>query len=68
MLSCRLISRFSDIPWPPRSPDFTDLFLCLKAKVYATRSHSTEQLKDCITDGIETINGALLQDFGQRFE
>jgi hypothetical protein len=60
-----LISRFGDIPWPAHSPDLTapDLFLWayLKSKVYATSPHSIQELKDRITEGTGTINGALLQ-------
>jgi hypothetical protein len=76
MFPGRLILRFGDIPWPARSPDLTapDFFMWryLKSKVYATRPHSIEELKDHITEGIGTINGALLQrvmqKFRQRFE
>jgi hypothetical protein len=33
----------------------------LKSKAYATCPHSMQELKDCITEGTGTINGALLQ-------
>jgi hypothetical protein len=63
-----LILRFYDILWPPHSPDLTasDLFLWEylkyhKLKVYSTHPPSTRELKDHITGGIGTIDGALLQ-------
>lgn len=51
-----LILRAGSIPWPPHSLDMTasDFFLWgyLKAKVYATCLHSTQELMDCIMEGI----------------
>lgn len=45
----KLISRFGDIPWPPRSPDLTpvDFFLWgyLKSKVYDTIQRPSQHLK-----------------------
>jgi hypothetical protein len=71
MFPSRLISWFGDIPWPASSLDLTapDFFLwgCLKSKVYATCPHSIQELKDCITEGIGAINGALLQRVMQNF-
>jgi hypothetical protein len=65
MFPGRLISQFSNIHWPACSPDLTapDVFLWgyLKSKVYATCPHSSQELKDHITEGTGTINGALLQ-------
>jgi hypothetical protein len=66
-----LISRYGNIPWLAHSPDLAapDFFLWgnLKSKVYATRPHSIQELKDCIMVGIGTINGALLQRVMQNF-
>jgi hypothetical protein len=51
-----LISQFIVIPSEPYFPDLRapDLVLWgyLKSKVNATQPHSTQQLKDCITEGI----------------
>lgn len=55
----RLISRFGDVSWPPRSPDLTapDFFLWgfLKNKVYANKPNTVDQLKNNITEAIENI-------------
>jgi hypothetical protein len=55
-----LISWFGNIPCPPGSLSLTDtnffLWGYFKLKVYATCPHSTQELKDCITEGIGTIN------------
>lgn len=55
-----LISRFGDIPWPPRSPDVTapDYFLWgkLKEKVFRSRPHTIQELKNRISQEIEEIN------------
>ena len=49
----RLISRFGDVPWPPRSPDLTpaDFFLWgyVKSKVYITKPRNKSELKTRIT-------------------
>jgi len=46
----RVISRFGDVPWPPRSPDRTapDFFLWgyLKSKVYSTRPTDLHALRE----------------------
>jgi len=46
----QVISRFGDVPWPPRSPDLTapDFFLWdyLKSKAYSTRPTDLNALKD----------------------
>jgi hypothetical protein len=48
----RLISRFSDLTWPSRSPDLTApvyfLWGYLKEKVFANRLHTIEELKTAI--------------------
>ena len=45
----RVISRFSDIPWPPRSPDLSvcDFFLWgyFKNRVYTTQPRTLDELK-----------------------
>ena len=47
-----VISRFGDVPWPPRSPDLTapDFFLWgyLKSTVYSTRLTDLHVLKENI--------------------
>jgi len=50
----RVISRFGDVPWPPRLPDLTvpDLFLWgyLKSKVYSNRPTDLHTLKENIRE------------------
>jgi hypothetical protein len=48
------------------APDFF-LWGYHKSKLYAARPHSIQELKDRITEGIGTINGALLQRLMQNF-
>lgn len=64
----RLISKNSDFPWPPRSPDLTapDFFLWgyLKDKVYLNKPETIRQLKQNIRDEIlslqpETLCGVM---------
>jgi hypothetical protein len=61
----RVVSRFSDIPWPPRSPDLSvcDFFLWgyLKNRVYTTRVRTLDELKQRIQDEIRGIPAEMLQ-------
>lgn len=61
----RVISRFGNIPWPPRSPDLSvcDFFLWgyLKSKVYTTRPRTLDELKQRIRDEIHSIPAEMLQ-------
>jgi len=48
-----LISRFGDVPWPPRSPDLStfDFFFLwgyLKSRVYAHKPRTLNNLKETI--------------------
>lgn len=60
-----VISRFGNIPWPPRSPDLSvcDFFLWgyLKSKVYTTRPRTLDELKQRIRDEIHSIPAEMLQ-------
>ena len=60
-----VISRFGDIPWPPRSPDLSvcDFFLWryLKNRVYTTRPRTLDELKQRIQDEIRGIPAEMLQ-------
>ena len=60
----RLISRFGDVPWPPRSPDLTpaDFFLWgyLKSKVYITKPRNISELKMRIIQETSQISADLL--------
>lgn len=53
MFPGRVISRFGDVPWPPRSPDLSscDFFLWgyLKERVYVRKPRTLMELKDAIT-------------------
>jgi len=59
MFPQRVISRFGDVDWPPRSPNLSacDFFLWgyLKEKVYAHRPHTIQELKDCFREEIQGI-------------
>ena len=52
----RVISRYGDVPWPPRSPDLTapDFFQWdyLKSKVYCTRPTDLHALNENIREEI----------------
>jgi hypothetical protein len=76
MFPGRVISRFGDIPWPPRSPDLTtcDFFLWgyLKSHVYTHKPRTLSDLKEAIREEVATIDREMLErvyaDFQQRFE
>lgn len=59
----KLISRFGDLAWPPRSPDITpcDFFLWgyLKSKVYSNQPRTISDLKRNIQSEIENISPQL---------
>jgi hypothetical protein len=61
----RVISRFGDIPWPPRSPNLSvcDLLLWgyLKSRVYTTRPRTLDELKQRIEEEIRGIPAEMLQ-------
>lgn len=61
----RVISRFGDVSWPPRSPDLSmcDFYLWgyLKSRVYDGMPRTLEQLKTAIRDRIEEINLVTLE-------
>jgi len=72
----RLISRFGDVPWPPRSPDLSlcDFFLWgyVKGRVYTHKARHLNELKDAIWQEVLTIDHQLLaqamDDFKWRIE
>lgn len=68
----RLISRFGDIPWPPRSPDLTapDFFLWgyLKEKVFESRPANLEELRNRIREEINLIEPETLQEVMSNFQ
>ena len=76
MFPGRLISRFGDVPWPPRSPDLStcDFFLWgyLKQRVYIHKPRTLMELKDAITEQVGLIDqellGRVMGDFQQRLE
>ena len=61
----RLISRFGDVPWPPRSHDLTslDFFLWryLKQKVYINMHNTPNELKNNIIEKINRITPDILE-------
>ena len=64
MFPGHLISRFGDVPWPPRSPDLSacDFFLWghLKSRVYAHKPRTLNDLKEAIRQEIRPIDRQLL--------
>ena len=62
----RIISRNSEVSWPPRSCDLTplDFFLWghLKSKVYVNMPTTIQQLKDEISGRIDEIDEQLCRD------
>jgi transposase len=76
MFPGRVISRFGDIPWPPRSPDLSscDFFLWgyLKSCVYAHKPRTLADLKEAIKQEVAAIDREMLDrthtSFLQRLE
>ena len=72
--SCRthVVSRFGDVPWPPRSPDLfaCDFFLWgyLKSKVYVRKPRKVDDLKVSICEEIATVPQGMLVNVTQNFE
>ncbi|CAG4965031.1 unnamed protein product [Colias eurytheme] len=66
----KLISRFGDISWPPRSPDLTplDFFLWgyLKGKVYESNPTNLSDLKENIVREMNAIPRSVLQRVAQN--
>ena len=71
MFPQHVVSRFGDVPWPPRSPDLSacDFFLWgyLKSKVYV-RKPRTVDLKVSIREEIATVPQEMLVNVMQNFE
>ena len=61
----RIILRFSDFNWPPRSSDLTaaDFFLWgyLKGKVYANKSRTIQELKANIRKEVRALRPEILR-------
>ena len=64
MFPGHLISRFRDVPWPPRSPNLSacDFFSLgyLKSRVYTHKPYTLNDLKEAIRQEICPINRQLL--------
>ena len=64
MFPRHLISRFGDVPWPPRSPDLStcDFFLWgyLKSRVYSHKPRTFNDLKETVRQEIRPIDRRLL--------
>ena len=64
MFPGHLISRFGDVPWPPRSPDLStcDFFLWeyLKSRVYSHKPRTLSDLKKATHQEIRPIDRQLL--------
>jgi len=59
MFPQHVVSRFGDVPWPPRSPDLSacDFFLWgyLESKVYVRKPRTVDDLKVSIREEIATV-------------
>ena len=66
-----VISRFGDLPWPPRSPDLSmcDFYLWgfLKSRVYAAKPRTLEELKTAIHENIQEIGEEILVKMEANF-
>jgi len=66
------VSRFGDVPWPPRSPDLSacDFFLWgyLKSKVYVRKPRTVDVLKVSIREEIATVPQEMSVNVMQNFE
>ena len=66
------VSRFGDVPWPPRSPDLSAcnffLWSYLKSKVYVRKRHTFDDLKVSIREEIATVPQEMLVNVMQNFE
>jgi hypothetical protein len=76
MFTQHVISRFSDIHWPPRSFHLSvcDYFLWgyLKSEVYINKPHNIQELKDSIrleiADLEEEMLGRAMENFKERLQ
>ena len=68
----RLISRFGDIHWPPRSPDLSmcDYFLWghLKAHVCEHKLRTLEELKEAIREKVAQIDRGMIEKVYANFQ
>jgi len=68
----RLISRFANTTWPPRSPDLSicDYFLWgyLKARVYEHKPRTLDDLKEAIRVEVAQIDRAMLERVEANFQ
>jgi hypothetical protein len=68
----RLISRFGDVPRPPRSPDLTapDFFLWgyLKHKVFETRPRNLEELRNQIRETVKGVEPVTIRKVMMDFQ
>lgn len=71
MFPNRVISRFGDLHWPPRSPDLSmcDFFLWgyLKSLVYETKPRTLAELRQAIEQNIAQIDRQLLERVEANF-
>jgi len=75
MFRGRLISRFCNVPWPPRSPDLSCNFFLwgyLKGCVYTHKPRNLSELKDAIRQEVLTIDqeplARAMDDFKRSIE
>ena len=64
MFPGHLISRFGDVPWPPRSPDLSTCYFFLwgylKSRVYTHKPRMLNDLKEALRQEIRPIDRQLL--------
>ena len=72
MFPGRLILRFGDVPWPPRSPNLSscDFFLWgyLKGCVYTHKPHNLNEMKDAIRQEVLTDRSTAVGPSDGRFQ
>ena len=66
----RLISRFGDFSWPPRSPDLTspDSLLrgYLKGKIYLNKPNTLQEIKNNIIQEISLLDPAIFESVNEN--
>lgn len=72
MFRGKIISKFGDVPWPPRSPDLSvcDFYLWgyLKSRVYSHKPRTLDELKNAIAQEIAAIPAEMLVRVMASFE
>jgi hypothetical protein len=72
MFPHHVVSRFGNVPWPPRSPNLSAsnfiLWGYLKSKVYIQKPRTVDNLKVSIREKIATVPQEILVNVMQNFQ